>query len=65
MKLWLSLRNKDQTITLFENPFYKLATLNKKRDYATRFHVSYRLYYILEFKPMHHCFLALRCFPFI
>lgn len=26
----------------FENPFYKLAALSKKLEYASRFHVNYR-----------------------
>lgn len=56
---------KIKTITLFENPFYTLAALNKKHEYPTRFHTSYRVYYFLEFKPTYHCFQALRRLPFI
>lgn len=54
---------KIKIITLLENPFYKLAALNKKLEHASRFYVSYRLL-LFRIQGYTSLFPDIKMFPF-
>lgn len=63
LKMKLCCHSKIKTTTLFGNPFYKLAALNKKLAYGSRFHVSYSLL-LFRIQTYTSLFPDIKMFPF-